>query len=330
MADRGARADVRGAAPADARRALGLAGLPLTVPRRLGVVARPAPSIPVPVASGAGDLGRQVFDRLARQSTEDTAIRTVGQAAGRDDNPALVFVRTRRRPPTPAPPPATPAFRGSAVPAFLRESRDEGRPLRDEHRAALEPVIGRSLNDVRIHSGDAAAVMAQRFGADAFTVGRDVYFARGKFDPWSPRGHALLAHELVHVRQQSSLGDRVQRFGDTPDSAEAEAERIERAVLAGEESAGRGTLTVEHYARHYRTRDGRALGPAETVRLDAISQQALRICERALGPALSQHAERVIDTVDVLVNLDLAIASDEQAAEVWGQAMANAVRRALT
>lgn len=330
MTDRGTRSDIQRPALGEARRALGSAGVPLAEPRPLGIVARPGPSIPVQAARGPGDLGRQIFDRLARESAEDTTIQPSARAEGPGGNPALVFVRTRRRPPTPAPPPVTGPIRGSAVPSFLRDARDEGRPLMDEHRAALEPVIGRSLNDVRIHSSDAAAAMAQRFGADAFTVGRDVFFARGKFEPWSPRGYALLAHELVHVRQQIGLGDRVQRFGDASDSAEAEAERVERAVLAGEESSGPGGLAVDHYRRHYRTRDGRALGPDEVARLDAISSQTLMICERALGPTLSQHADRVIDAVDVSVNLDLAIVSDEQAAELWGQAMASAVRRALS
>ncbi len=35
----------------------------------------------------------------------------------------------------------------------------------------------------------------------AITVGRRIYFADGKFDPWSARGVALIAHELFHIKQ---------------------------------------------------------------------------------------------------------------------------------
>ena len=37
----------------------------------------------------------------------------------------------------------------------------------------------------------------------AFTVGSDVYFADGRYDPSSVPGRELLAHELTHVMQQS-------------------------------------------------------------------------------------------------------------------------------
>jgi hypothetical protein len=39
-------------------------------------------------------------------------------------------------------------------------------------------------------------------GAQAFTVGSDVYFDHGKYDPGSTSGQELLGHELTHVVQQ--------------------------------------------------------------------------------------------------------------------------------
>ena len=35
----------------------------------------------------------------------------------------------------------------------------------------------------------------------AITVGRNIYFADGKFDPCSAKGITLIAHELFHIRQ---------------------------------------------------------------------------------------------------------------------------------
>jgi hypothetical protein len=53
--------------------------------------------------------------------------------------------------------------------------------------------------DVRLHS-DAAEVTAP-LQAKAVTRGQDVYFHPGQFQPGTPQGEALLAHELAHTLQ---------------------------------------------------------------------------------------------------------------------------------
>jgi hypothetical protein len=215
------------------------------------------------------------------------------------------------------------------TPRDLAEPSEPGRPLPEEHRARLEPIVGTNLRDVRIHTGELASELANRLRAEAFAIGRDVYFGRGRFDPTTPRGRALLAHELVHVRQQTSGGRRLQRYGGDGDSAEAEAVTIERAVLAQAQGQSTGQLAVEAYVRNYAATDGIPVTPTDRARLDGISIRALAICEQSLGPALFQFAARVIDDVDVAVTLDLSVHTDEQAAEVWGRAMADAIRQRL-
>jgi hypothetical protein len=79
---------------------------------------------------------------------------------------------------------------------------------------------------VRVLADDKAAGAARMRGASAFTVGRDIYFARGAYRPHSTEGGRLLAHELAHVVQQSRLArPRVQRkllaAGDTAGFAAA-------------------------------------------------------------------------------------------------------------
>ncbi len=68
----------------------------------------------------------------------------------------------------------------------------------DNLQEALEPLLEADLSAVRIHVGHAAV----EIGALAFASGCDVYFAPGCYDPATPRGLALLAHELTHVIQQ--------------------------------------------------------------------------------------------------------------------------------
>src|SRR5690606_28752051 len=74
-----------------------------------------------------------------------------------------------------------------------------GQPLPPSVRAELEPRFGRSLADVRIHTGSAAATSARRLDAQAYTTGHHIVFDEGQFAPDPTAGRKLIAHELGHV-----------------------------------------------------------------------------------------------------------------------------------
>ncbi len=78
-----------------------------------------------------------------------------------------------------------------------------GRSLDTSIRRAVEDRMGDSLGDVRIHTGPKAAQACEQINARAFTVGNHVAFNSGEYDPSSPEGQHVLAHELAHVRQQT-------------------------------------------------------------------------------------------------------------------------------
>jgi len=59
------------------------------------------------------------------------------------------------------------------------------------------------FGSVRVHHDAAAASAADQLGARAWTMGSDIYFARGSFAPELPAGDQLLAHELTHVMMQA-------------------------------------------------------------------------------------------------------------------------------
>jgi hypothetical protein len=67
---------------------------------------------------------------------------------------------------------------------------------------SLEERAGASLAEVRVHTGPDSARAAEALGAEAFTVGRDIHFAAGTYDPDSAAGRRLLAHEVAHTIQQ--------------------------------------------------------------------------------------------------------------------------------
>jgi hypothetical protein len=78
-----------------------------------------------------------------------------------------------------------------------------GRPLDQPTRDFVEPRLGRSVGQVRVHEGPLATAAAIAVGARAFTVGRDIVFGAGEYAPSTASGRKLLAHELAHVVQQT-------------------------------------------------------------------------------------------------------------------------------
>lgn len=73
-------------------------------------------------------------------------------------------------------------------------------------RIVAEPSRASARHDltaVRIHTGTQAAASARAVNARAYTVGNDIVFNSGQYQPQSFEGRHLLAHELTHVAQQA-------------------------------------------------------------------------------------------------------------------------------
>lgn len=79
-----------------------------------------------------------------------------------------------------------------------------GSPLDPGARSFLEGRMGADFSDVRIHTGARADESARSINAQAYTVGTDVVFRSGAYEPDSPSGRHVLAHELAHVMQQKA------------------------------------------------------------------------------------------------------------------------------
>ena len=89
-----------------------------------------------------------------------------------------------------------------ALPSMLL--RESGQPLDAPTRAFFEPRFGHDFSDVRVHTNAAAGESAQAINAHAYTLGSNVVFAPGRYNPKSNDGRLLLAHELAHTLQQKS------------------------------------------------------------------------------------------------------------------------------
>ena len=190
-------------------------------------------------------------------------------------------------------------------------------------RGKLGGHLGFDPGGARLHTGPAAAQAARSLRAEAFTIGSDVFFGDGRFDPHSPKGLGLIAHELTHVGQQTGTtgGGKARFFTERGgDEMEREAQGTGERVLA---NAGRRSgLFVEDYVREYQSEGG--LTPTDQQRLDQISVAALQEAERLLA-SQGLRGGVGVDALDVQVEIDLGEMSDAEAARVWADAIASAL-----
>lgn len=88
----------------------------------------------------------------------------------------------------------------------IRAKQGSGAPIASNLVAPLKGWLGIDPATVRIHRDDFAASTAAKLNANAFTLGRDIFFGAGKYDPMQPQGLVRLGHELVHTAQTRDRG----------------------------------------------------------------------------------------------------------------------------
>jgi len=119
--------------------------------------------------------------------------------------------------------------------------RSPAQPLDAATRAFMEPRFGHDFSNVRVHADSKAAESARAVNALAYTVGRDVVLGGGRHIPGSAMGRKLMAHELMHVMQQSGASSSrplqgklaISRPGD---AFEQEANAAVECVMSGAQS----------------------------------------------------------------------------------------------
>ncbi len=110
-----------------------------------------------------------------------------------------------------------PAYGGpaAAVPAAeeaqVRPVSSSGRPLDMTARSYMESRFGYNFGNVMVHTDSQATEVARNLNAKAFTLGSDIVFGSGQYEPGTAEGDRLLAHELAHVVQQGGYSPAAQR-----------------------------------------------------------------------------------------------------------------------
>ncbi len=176
-------------------------------------------------AEGTAYLARKREERLRRQAAEAEAGVLQAQAEVGREGGAL-----------------SPELSGR-----IGAKRGGGQPLEATVRQGMEGVFQVSFGHVRIHADPEADALNRGVAAIAFTVGSDIFFRAGAYQPHSAAGQHLLAHELTHVVQQrtgslgtsgGNAGGGTMTVGAADDRHEQEAEATAHRVTAALQARG--------------------------------------------------------------------------------------------
>jgi Domain of unknown function (DUF4157) len=163
-----------------------------------------------------------------------------------------------------------------------------GTPLDASVRGEMESRFGEDFGDVRVHSGADAHASAVGLSAQAYTVGSDIVFQQGRYDPGSADGAHMLAHELTHVVQQRSgpvdgtdNGGGV-RVSDPSDSFERAASANADQIMSMPASSAAASGPASSVQRH-----------GDEVQRDGDEEQveAQRVVQREDEPEEADDAE---------------------------------------
>jgi Domain of unknown function (DUF4157) len=113
------------------------------------------------------------------------------------------------------------------VSARIESQRGGGSPLDNATRSTMEDTLGVGLGGVRVHVGEESDQLNRSITAKAFTTGNDVFVRSDQWSPGSSSTQRLLAHELTHVAQQTTMsstgGGMTVGASDTSEEHEADA-----------------------------------------------------------------------------------------------------------
>ena len=204
-------------------------------------------------------------------------------------------------------------------------TRGGGRALDPSLRHSMEARFGYDFSSVRLHDDPQAASAAAGVDATAFTVGEHIVFGSGRFDPSSPAGRHLIAHELAHVVQQrggaaprsTGAPARVQRrsfweslavfFGAEGSWSDAELLAYVKAITkAGSHD---GSYDADNKARAV-VRRWKAGSPGWEL---TGKQMGLLIDEMIDGPTLDDDEDAILDLVELATPDELLVVFREPA-----------------
>ena len=147
--------------------------------------------------------------------------------------------------------------------AVASASSSSGMSLPSPIMRKFEASLGTDLSSVRVHTGAESATAASAVGAKAYTMGQDIHFGAGQYDPSSGAGQHLLAHEVAHTVQQrggSPTRQNKLEVSGPQDAAEHEADHAAEAMVSGapaQVGGGGGVARMSIQRKRQMTADGK-------------------------------------------------------------------------
>ncbi len=131
-------------------------------------------------------------------------------------------------------------------PQAIQAQLDGGQPLDGDTTSRLGKAFGADFSNVRVHTDSSAAGLSEQLNARAFTVGSDIAFGAGEYQPGTMIGDALIAHELAHVVQQSggaAAGAPLSKGDTGHDELEEDADVAAVGAVVSIWGGAKGSLT---------------------------------------------------------------------------------------
>ena len=167
-----------------------------------------------------------------------------------------------------------------APPIVNEVLHSSGKPLDTPIREFMESRFGHDFSLVRVHADGEAANAARAVQARAYTIGRDIVFGDGQYQPATSDGKLLLAHELTHVVQQRDGGAEVaHRQADASPTSQG-------ATPQGESGATERLRTI--------------IADIERVQANASRSPGNAGPQERGGPRADEHAEKIADFLEQL------------------------------
>ncbi|ELZ19037.1 eCIS core domain-containing protein [Natrinema limicola] len=189
----------------------------------------------------------------------------------------------------------------TSVPASVRDVLSTpGQLLDGGIQRAMEERMGDSFGDVRVHADATAAKACDEINARAFTVGNHIAFNHGEYDPESPEGQHLLAHELAHVRQQT--GAAISMMPQKGSGLEIDPDpRLEReAEEAAKQAMADGPVTINRMGTEVHIQRMPEAEQLQTAREEAASRNDGML----LAQTVSRLEERVSSIEEMVTGDD--------------------------
>jgi uncharacterized protein DUF4157 len=192
----------------------------------------------------------------------------------------------------------------TSLPASVREVMQSGggAALPKATQDHMESALGADLGGVRVHTDSQADRAAQDIKAEAFTVGQNIYFGAGRYQPTTTGGQRLLAHELTHTMQQWNGPVAAARAGlsvsQPSEPQELEAEAVANRVVSGDfvnrtaMQSSSAARQIQRYSWDEFVGDVENVGKAVSEGAETVSQ-AVGGGAEAVGEAVQEGAAAV-------------------------------------